>query len=56
MHCDACERRVRKVLENVAGIKVEVVTIGSATLDAPESARPAIVEAIRKAGYEPSDS
>jgi len=55
MHCDACVRRVRKALESVAGVKVESVDVGSATLEAPDGALSAVMAAIRKAGYEPAD-
>lgn len=53
MHCDACVRRVRKALEQVAGVRVEEVTIGSTVVATDEAHQAAVLEAIRKAGYEP---
>lgn len=51
MHCDACVRRVRMALEKVPGAQVGAVTVGSAEVAGADS--PAILDAIRKAGYEP---
>lgn len=53
MHCDACVRRVKKALEKVPGITVENVAVGSADVAADEAQKPAVLEAIRDAGYEP---
>ncbi len=53
MHCDACVRRVRKAIEKVAGAHVEDVQIGSAVISIDPEHEPAILEAVRKAGYEP---
>lgn len=54
MHCDACVRRVKKALEKVPGITVENVAVGSADVSTDEAHRPAVLEAIREAGYEPA--
>lgn len=54
MHCDACVRRVRKALESVPAVQVDDVAVGSASLTADATQQPAVFEAIRKAGYEPS--
>lgn len=53
MHCDACVRRVRKALESLDGVGVTNVTVGSAEVAAPEPLQTAVLDAIRKAGYEP---
>jgi copper chaperone CopZ len=53
MHCDACVRRVRKALENVPGVHVQDVAVGSALIAAEESQKAAVLDAIVKAGYEP---
>ncbi len=53
MHCDACVRRVRKAIEKVAGARVEDVQIGSAVVSIDPKDEPAILEAVRNAGYEP---
>ncbi|MEI9813038.1 MAG: heavy metal-associated domain-containing protein [Acidobacteriota bacterium] len=52
MHCDACVRRVRKALENVPKVTVRSVEVGSADVEAAEATP--VLDAIRKAGYEPS--
>jgi copper chaperone len=49
MHCDACVRRVGKALQNVAGIVVEEVRIGTARVQSEEIAP--LLAAITKAGY-----
>jgi len=54
MHCQACVRRVQKALESVEGARVEKVEIGSAVVDVGAALEPAVVDAIRKAGYEAS--
>jgi Cu+-exporting ATPase len=56
MHCQGCVQRVRRALENVAGIDVSEVNVGSAVVAASESQEPAVLEAIRKAGFEPRKS
>jgi len=57
MHCDACVRRVKKALaealEAAAGVRVDRVEVGSATITADPEGEAAALEAIRKAGYEP---
>ena len=53
MHCRACVRRVQKALETVDGARVENVDIGSAVVDIDASKETAVLEAVRKAGYEP---
>jgi copper chaperone CopZ len=53
MHCQACVRRVQKALESVPGARVEKVDIGSAVIDIGAASEGAVLEAVRKAGYEP---
>ena len=53
MHCDACVRRVRKALDSVAGAVVEDVKVGTAKVAVDPGHEPMVLEAIRKAGYEP---
>ncbi len=53
MHCQACVNRVRKALEGVAGAKPEKVEVGSAVVAVDAGREPAVLEAVRKAGYEP---
>jgi len=53
MHCQACVNRVRKALEGVAGAKTEKVEVGSAVVAVDAGREPAVLEAVRKAGYEP---
>ena len=52
MHCQACVRRVEKALSSVEGAKVEKVEIGSAAVVAEPAQEQAVIEAVRKAGYE----
>jgi copper chaperone CopZ len=54
MHCDACVRRVRKALEAVEGAKVEKVDVGSAVVAVEAGRETAVLDAVRKAGYEAS--
>jgi copper chaperone len=56
MHCQACVQRVRKALEKVSGARVEDVQIGSAVVSIGQAQEPAVLEAVRKAGYEPRQS
>ncbi|HEX5431473.1 MAG TPA: heavy metal-associated domain-containing protein [Bryobacteraceae bacterium] len=52
MHCQACVRRVEKALSSVEGARVEKVEIGSASVGADPSKEQAVLDAVRKAGYE----
>jgi copper chaperone len=52
MHCQACVRRVEKALAAVDSAKVENVEIGSASVAADPTREQAVLEAVRKAGYE----
>lgn len=52
MHCQACVQRVSKAIEKVEGARVERVEVGSAVVAADASREPAVLEAIRKSGYE----
>jgi copper chaperone len=52
MHCQACVRRVEKAVSSVEGAKVEKVEIGSASVVADPAREQAVLDAVRKAGYE----
>lgn len=53
MHCQACVRRVEKAIAGVEGAHVEKVEIGSASVDIDPAKQQAVLDAVRKAGYEP---
>ncbi len=53
MHSTACERRVRIALEQVKGLLVREVILGSAVVDGDAEQRAAAMEAIERAGYQP---
>jgi copper chaperone CopZ len=53
MHCQGCVQRVKKALASVEGVTVDRVEIGRAVVYAQGAALDAVLEAIRKAGYEP---
>ena len=53
MHCQACVNRVRKALETVPGAKPEKVDVGTAVVAVDPGAEQAVLDAVRKAGYEP---
>ncbi|HEY4363835.1 MAG TPA: heavy metal-associated domain-containing protein [Bryobacteraceae bacterium] len=52
MHCQACVRRVEKALSAVEGAHVEKVEIGSAEVGVDPAHEQAVLEAVKKAGYE----
>ena len=53
MGCEHCVTAVREALEEVEGVEIEAVEIGSARVRADGARKQDIDEAIRKAGYEP---
>jgi copper chaperone CopZ len=53
MHCQACVARVRKAVEKVDGARVDRVDIGAAEISIDSLREPLVLDAIRKAGYEP---
>lgn len=53
MHCQGCVQRVQRALEKVAGVSIEKVEVGSAVVTADAEKEQAIVDAIRKIGFEP---
>ena len=56
MHCEACIQRVRKAIEKVEGVQIRQVNVGSAEVAVDPAREPAVLEAVRKAGYEPHSS
>jgi copper chaperone len=56
MHCQACVQRVRKAIEKVDGVAIQQVEVGSAVVTADSARETAVLEAVRKAGYEPHKS
>ena len=52
MHCQACVRRVEKALSAVEGAKVDRVDIGSAEVGVDAAQEQAVLDAVKKAGYE----
>ena len=57
MSCGHCVSAVKTALADVPGAEVETVAIGSATVayDPAQTSATALAEAVRDAGYEPSD-
>jgi copper chaperone CopZ len=53
MHSAACEKRVRMALQQVPGLQVREVTLGSAVVDGDAEQRVAALKAIERAGYQP---
>lgn len=53
MHCQGCVQRVRKALEKVDGVTIQQVDVGSAELIADAAREAAVLDAIRKTGFEP---
>jgi copper chaperone CopZ len=53
MHCQACVTRVRKAVEKVDGARADRVEIGAAEISVDSLREPLVLDAIRKAGYEP---
>ena len=53
MYSAACEKRVRMALQQVAGLQVREVTLGSAVVDGDAEQRAAALKAIEQAGYQP---
>jgi copper chaperone len=53
MHCQGCVTRVRKALEKVEGVSVNQVDVGSAEVSADASRETAILDAVRKLGFQP---
>ena len=53
MYSEECVRRVRRALEQVAGMQIREVSIGSAVVDGDAQQRAAALEAIEKAGFQP---
>jgi copper chaperone CopZ len=52
MHCQACVRRVQNAIVSVEGTRVQDVEIGSAVVVVDPKREEAVLEAVRKAGYE----
>ena len=53
MHSAACEKRVRMALQQVAGLQVREVRLGSAVVDGDDEQLAAALLAIDLAGYQP---
>jgi copper chaperone len=53
MSCGHCVARVRKALQEIDGVQVETVEVGSATLrfDPTRTSEAAVVSALGEAGY-----
>jgi copper chaperone CopZ len=52
MHCQACVRRVEKAIAGVEGAEARKVEIGSAEVAIDAAREQALLDAVRKAGYE----
>ena len=53
MHSAACEKRVRVALQQIAGLQVRDVRLGSAVVDGDTERIAAALKAIERAGYQP---
>lgn len=52
MHCQACVKRVEKALNAVPSAQVQRVDVGSAELSVDALQEAAVLEAVRKAGFD----
>jgi copper chaperone len=52
MHCQACVRRVEKAIAGVEGAQPDKVEIGLAVVATDAVHEQAVLEAVRKAGYQ----
>jgi copper chaperone len=52
MHCQACVRRVQNAIVSVEGAKAQSVEIGSAVVAVDPKREDAVLDAVRKSGYE----
>jgi len=54
MHCDGCVRRVTTALQNVSGVEVGSVEVGSAKLafNADKATPEQIVDAVNRIGFQ----
>jgi copper chaperone CopZ len=52
MHCQGCVQRVRRALEKVEGVSVGEVEVGSAEVSADAAHEAAVLEAVKKIGFE----
>ena len=53
MESAECTRKVRRALEQIPGLQVREVSLGSAMVDGDAAQRAAALEAIEKAGFQP---
>ena len=53
MHSPTCVNLVRRALEQVPGLQVRHVSMGSAAVDGDATQRAAALAAIEKAGFQP---
>lgn len=53
MHSAACEKRVRMALQQVTGLQVREVRLGSVVVDGDAKQRAAALKAIESVGYQP---
>jgi copper chaperone len=56
MHCQGCVERLRKSLERVETARVEHIEVGSAEVAVEPGRESALLDAVRKAGFEPRTS
>ena len=56
MHCQACVTRVRKAIERVDGARADRVEVGTAEVSVDRPQEPLVLDAIRKAGYQPRNT
>jgi copper chaperone len=53
MHCQACVRRVQNAIVSVEGARAQEVEIGHAVVVVDPNREETVLEAVRKAGYQP---
>ena len=56
MHCNGCVQRVSQAIQKVEGARIDEIHISSAVISVDPKREEAVLEAIRKAGYEPRKS
>jgi copper chaperone len=56
MHCQGCVQRVRQAITKVEGAQIQQIEVGSAVVAIDPAREAMVLEAVRKAGYEPHKS